>query len=146
MKSAVYFFVVPNSTFSDIKIAPKWSNLTVIGSLYSRLMIFNNILMNFTSLTASDNATYSASLELNVTIHPVLEIQLIVALFKIIINPDRMILDYLLNKKSLSLYVTLFMIFSFFLWCHFQSLISRANHILYYTFHLFHCVSCWSII
>ena len=43
-----------------------------------------------------------------------LERQLIFTSFKIIINPDTLILDYLLPAKSLSLCATLFMIFSFF--------------------------------
>ena len=70
--------------------------------------------MNFTSLDSSDNATYSASLELNGTLRCDLERQIIGASFKIIINPDMLILDSLLPAKSLSLYATIFMIFSFF--------------------------------
>ena len=101
-------------TFSDINIAPTLSNITVIGKLTSRLMIFSNIQMNFNSLTYSDNAMYSASLDLNVTLRCALEHQLIGTWFKIIINPDTLILDSLLPANSLSLYATIFMIFYFF--------------------------------
>ena len=105
---------ITHSNFSDIKIAPTLSTLTVIFSLTSRLMLFSDIQMNFTSLATSDHSTYSASFELNVTIICALGRQLIGALFKRIINPDTLILYSLLPAKSLSLYATIFMMFYFF--------------------------------
>ena len=48
-----------------------------------------------------DNAICSASLELNTTLHCTLERKLIVAWFKIIINPDTLIIGSLLLVKAL---------------------------------------------